>query len=220
MVSFLPHIVIPGLVALAFFPMSRKRILALSPLVWLPDLDYAIQSVHRAVTHSVFIPMALFAAVYILWKKNDPDARFWEFATRPGHPANLLLASFFVGSHLLLDVFQGGVVLLWPVNNTNFYLAFEILLDTGKNTFAPAGEAGTSEGAPELSPLYPWFSTEHTAIAVFLAACLAGGIGLWAWRKAKGPKAPIVIERRATLITPSPTPASPRATVARPSQKR
>lgn len=199
--SFLPHIVAPALVAAAFFPIPRRTVLLLSPAVFLPDLDYLIQSQHRAITHSLLLPLALFAAVAVLWRRRDPESRFWEFATRPGAPVRLTLVSFFAASHLLMDVFAGGVVLLWPFVDTNFYLAFEILLDTGSNTFAPAGEGGTSEGAPELSPVYEWFSTVDTAVAAFLAATLGGWAAVQAWRRFRGtlPPRPVVVRREATL---------------------
>ena len=202
MVSFLPHLVIPGLVALAFFPASRRRILALAPLAWLPDLDYVIPSQHRAVTHSILIPLSLAAAVGVMWRLKDPEARPWEFATRPGHPVNLTLAAYFVASHLFLDVFAGGVVLFWPLLDTNFYTAFEIRLDTARNTFTPAAEAGTSDGAPALAPDYPWLTSEHAAIAAFLLACLAVGLLLrWTARR-RAAAGPVVVERRATLAEP------------------
>ncbi len=201
MPSFLPHLVVPGLVALAFLPIPRKRILALSPLVFLPDLDYVIPSEHRAVTHSALIPFSIAAALVVLWRLKDPATRFAEFATRPGHPANLALAAFYIGSHLLMDVFAGGVVLFWPFVDVNFYSAFEIRLNTATNEFTPAAEAGTSAGAPELSPEYLWFSTEHTAIAVFLLACLAAGL-VFAWRRRRTGPGPVVVRRSATLASP------------------
>ncbi|MFA5944645.1 MAG: metal-dependent hydrolase, partial [Candidatus Thermoplasmatota archaeon] len=127
MPSFLPHAVAPALVAMAFFRIPRRTVLLLLPLVWVPDLDYLVQSQHRAVTHSMLIPLILLAAVVVLWRRRDPEARFWEFATRPGAPVGLSLASFFIASHLLMDVFAGGVVLLWPFTYTNFYADFAIL---------------------------------------------------------------------------------------------
>lgn len=187
MVSWLPHAVLPGLVALAFFrSVPRKIVFATVPIVWLIDADYLIPSQHRAITHSILIPLALFAAVVVLWRRREPRARLGAFLTRPGAPVVLTMLAYYWASHLVLDLFQGGVVLLWPLVNTNFYLAFEILLDTGNNTFTPGSEAGTSEGAPELSPLYPWFSTEHTAYLAFLAACATVGAAVWVWRKATG----------------------------------
>lgn len=202
MVSWLPHYVIPALVALAFFPVPRKTTLLLGILVWVPDLDYILQSEHRAITHSIFLPMAAFAAAIVLWKRGDPEARLLEYATRPGWPVALTLGSYYYASHLLLDVFQGGVVLFWPILDVNFYAGFEILLNTGTNTFEPGAEAGTSEGAPALSPLYPWFSTEHAAILAFLAAVGAGGLGVRLWRKRRGTPKPIVVERTAKLARP------------------
>jgi hypothetical protein len=199
--SFLPHLVGPALVALAFFQVPRRTVLLLAPLVWLPDLDYLVQSQHRAVTHSVLIPVLLLAAVAGLWRRRDPDARFWEFATRPGAPVALSLSAYFLAGHVLMDVFAGGVVLLWPFSWTNYYLAFEILLDTGTNTFSPGAEGGTSEGAPALTPLYPWVSTVDTAIAAFLAATLAAWGAVRAWRRFRGtaPARPVVVRRAATL---------------------
>ncbi len=202
MVSWLPHAVIPGLVALAFFRAApRKTILLTLPVVWLIDADYLIQSQHRAITHSILIPLALFAAVIVLWRRRAATARLLEYATRPGAPAILTLTAYYWASHLTLDLFQGGVVLFWPLLNTNFYLAFEVLLDTARNTFTPGSEAGTSEGAPELSPVYPWFSTEHTATLAFLAACAGAWGGVWAWRRVTGrvPPRPVRVERIETL---------------------
>lgn len=205
MVSWLPHALVPGLVALAFFRgIPRRTLLAWLPLVWAPDLDYVIQSQHRAITHSALVPLALFLSVILLWRQRDPTARFWEYATRPGAPVALSLASYYVSSHLMLDVTQGGVVLFWPVLQTNFFVDFEILLNTKENTFQGTGEAGTSQGAPEVSPTYPWFSYEHTAYAVFLLACAAAWAGVWAWRRWRGTQRlrPVVVQRRATLLRP------------------
>jgi membrane-bound metal-dependent hydrolase YbcI (DUF457 family) len=200
--SFLPHAVGPILVALAFFPVPRRTVLMLAPFAFAPDLDYLLQSEHRALTHSLFVPLLLLAAVVVLWLRRDRAAGFWEFATRPGAPVVLTLASYFVAGHILMDVFAGGVVLLWPVLDLNVFLGFEILLDTANNTFTPAGEAGTSEGAPALSPLYPWVSTVDTAVAAFLAACLLGWASLRVWRRARGlePPKPVIVRRVARPI--------------------
>ncbi len=197
MVSWLPHLVLPLLVGLAFLPVERRRLLLLAPLVWVADADYAIQSIHRAATHSVLIPAALGVALVVLWRRRDPTSQFVEFATRPGAPSNLLIAAYYLSSHLILDLFQGGVVLFWPLNNTNFYLAYQILLDTQNNTFVAGGTAGTSQGAPSLSPVYPWFSTRDMAYIGFLGAFAAAWLAV---RYAKrGPMRPVRVERRARL---------------------
>jgi hypothetical protein len=204
-VSFLPHLVIPGLTALVFLRVERWRILAWSPLVWAADADYVLQSEHRALTHSLLIPLAVAAALVALWRLRDPSAQFWEFARRPGAPANLMLAAYFLASHLVMDVFQGGVVLLWPLLDVNFYLAFEILLDTGNNQFTPTGEAGTSEGAPELSPVYPCLSTRDTAYLAFFASVAAAWGLHHAWRRwRRGPQPrPVHVQRHAVAMPAS-----------------
>lgn len=202
MPSFLPHLVAPALVAAAFFPVPRRTVLLLAPTVWLPDLDYLVQSQHRAVTHSALVPLALLASVVVLWRRRDPDARFWEFATRPGAPVALSLVSFFIASHLLMDVFAGGVVLLWPLSYTNFFADFEIVLHTQTNTFESAGEAGTAQGTPEISDDYEWLSYVDTAILAFLAACAIAWLAVRAWRAARGtlPPRPVALRREAVAL--------------------
>jgi hypothetical protein len=204
MPSFLPHAVAPALVAAAFLPIPRRTVLLYLPLVWAPDLDYLVPSQHRAATHSVLIPLILLAIAVVLWRRRDPSARFWEFATRPGAPVGLSLSAFYLGSHVLMDVFAGGVVLLWPITYTNFFTDFQIILDTGSNTFEPTGSTGTEPVPPALSPRFPWLSYVDTAVAAFLAACLAAWLGLRQWRKARGtlPPKPVVLRRAATLVAP------------------
>lgn len=204
MPSFLPHAVAPALVAAAFFRVPHRTVLTYLPMAWIPDLDYLVQSQHRAVTHSVLIPLVLLAAVVVLWRLRDPAARFWEFATRPGWPVGLSLSSFFIASHILMDVFAGGVVLLWPFTYTNFYTDFQIILETGGNTFEPTGSTGTEEGPPQVSERYPWLSYVDTAVAVFLGACWAGWGTVRRWRKARGtlPPPPVRLRRPATLAAP------------------
>ncbi len=205
MVSWLPHAVIPGLLALAFFRhVPRKTILLTLPIVWAIDLDYLVPHLHRAVTHSTLWPAALLVAVVFLWRRQDPSARFWEFATRPGAPAALALLSYFWASHLLLDVFVGGVVLFWPLWSQNFYLEYHILVDTATNEPMPEGAGGSEPGAPQVSPVYEWFSYEHTAYLAFLAACAATFLAVLLWRRLRGtaPGRPAVVRRVATLAGP------------------
>jgi hypothetical protein len=202
--SFLPHAVAPALVAAAFFPVPRRTLLLYLPLVWAPDLDYLVQSQHRAVTHSILIPLVLLAVVAFLWRRRDRTARFWEFATRPGAPVGLSLSAFYVASHAFMDIFAGGVVLLWPVTYTTFFMDFQIILDTGSNTFEPTGSTGSHEGTPPLSPTFPWVSYVDTAVAAFLGACGSVWLAVRQWRKARGtlPREPVVLRRAATLATP------------------
>ncbi len=180
MVSWLPHIVLPTLVALAFFRMMpRKWVLVMAPIAWVPDLDYFSPGEHRVLTHNIWIPLALAALSYLTWRAKKGGTDFWSSLRRPGWPLGYALAAYYWGSHVFLDVFAGGVLLFWPVLNTNFYLFYEIYANLQTGEVEQAAEAGTSEGAPEVSSDYTWFSFEHTAALAFLA--LVGLVGLVVW---------------------------------------
>lgn len=189
MVSWVPHLVLPLLVALAFFrTLPRRWVWWLAPVVWLPDLDYLSPGEHRVFSHNVWIPLGFLVAFLVLWRRRAPALPWTQFAAQPGLPVALALVSYYWASHVLLDVFAGGVVLFWPILNTNFYLDYEIYIDTKTNTPIPQGEAGTSQGAPEVDPMYPWLTYEHTAFLAFLAACLLGWLAVRvvrAWREAR-----------------------------------
>lgn len=183
MVSWVPGIVIPTLTALAFFrSLPRRWVLGLAPLLWLQDLDYFSPGAHRVYTHNIWVALAPLVACVILWRRTDPGVRFLSFAARPGWPVALLLAAYYFAAHIFLDIFAGGVLLFWPLSQTNFFLYYEIYANLQTGEVETAGEVGTSEGAPELSTNYPWLTFEHTATIAFLAAT-AIGLGFWAWRQ-------------------------------------
>lgn len=170
MVSWVPHIVLPALVALAFFrSLPRVWVMAMAPIVWLQDLDYLSPGEHRVYSHNIFVPLIPLVILFLLHRRNPLGLTLRNFATRPGLPVALLLASYYLASHVLLDIFAGGVVLFWPLLNTNIFIDFEIWLNTKTNTFLPQGEAGTSIGAPDVAPMYPWLSYVDTATLALLA---------------------------------------------------
>jgi hypothetical protein len=190
-VSWVPHLLVPMLVALAFLrSLPRRQVMLLAPLVWLQDLDYLSPGQHRVYSHNIFVPLVPLLALLVLWRRREPGGSWLAFACRPGWPAGLALASYYLASHVFLDLFAGGVVLLWPLWDRNLFLDFEIWLDTSTNQFEPVGSAGTSPGAPTLAPEYPWLTYEHSAILAFAAAValVAGAVRL-ARRRASGPSA-------------------------------
>lgn len=170
MVSWVPQIIYPPLVALAFLPaLPRKWVILLAPVTYLADLDYLVPGEHRVWTHTLLIPFLLLGIVWLLRRKRKlGEQSFWAFATTPGWPLVLTLTSYFLTAHAIMDVFTGGVALFWPILPTNFLvdLSIDINLQTGE--VLPHGEAQANPEPAPLDPAYPWFTNEHAAILAFL----------------------------------------------------
>lgn len=186
MTSWLPHILLPSLVALAFFrTLPRKWVIGLAPTVFIQDLDYLLPGEHRVVTHTALIPLGIFFALALWWRRRGRLEPFWEFARQPGKPVVLLLLSYYMVSHVVLDVFTGGVVLFWPLSDVNYYASFHLILDTSTNTITPETEAGRTDGPFPLAPQYEWFTYEHAAIVAFLGLVAAPAAAAWMVRRVR-----------------------------------
>ena len=95
------HLIVP---LLALIILGRKEeykyILLLLPLAVLPDIDtFAAQ--HRALLHNIFIPAILFFIGVSIKKMRTA----------------FIIAGVYFTSHVILDMFGGGVVLFYPVYN-------------------------------------------------------------------------------------------------------
>lgn len=186
MVSFVPHVVLPLLAALAFLrDLPRRWVWGLAFVAWVPDVDYLIPGSHRAWTHNVWIPLAFLGASWMVARRQREPWGSW--VVRPGWGLALLLCAYYWASHLVLDFFAGGVVLLWPLLDVNIHYSFEIFVDTSTNTFLPEQQTGTSPGAPELAPVFTWLSYEHTATLAFLASLGLGPLVRRLWRRMRKP---------------------------------
>jgi hypothetical protein len=185
MSSFLIHALIPVLVVLSFGVFRIRSAWAWSPAAWLHDLDFlgwtfavafGWQNVHRGLLHNLWL---LAIMVGIAWWSYRRHA----FATAGGLRAfaeakpGLLLVPFYYASHLVLDLFAGGVALFWPLTTRTFYWDFEILVDTTKPVPQPVIEtqAGTVPIIPQVSEVYLWMTGEEFAILLLYLL----GLGLW-----------------------------------------
>jgi membrane-bound metal-dependent hydrolase YbcI (DUF457 family) len=95
------HLIVP---LLALLIVGRKEdhkyILLLLPLAVLPDIDTFVIE-HRALLHNIFIPAILF---------------FIGLSIKKSRSIFFIAGVYFV-SHVILDLFAGGVVLFYPVFN-------------------------------------------------------------------------------------------------------
>ncbi len=169
MPSFVVHGVVPTLLLLAV-GFTPRRVLLLLPLTFLPDLDFAL-GVHRASLHNVFIllPGAVWA-----WAESR-YGEGWERAEWG------VIATVYLGSHLLMDVFTGGIVLLWPVVNRALFVWVAVLVHTDTLSWELVLEPGTLVGPPVTSEVYTWLAPSEAAMLVLLAV----GVVVWAlvrWR--------------------------------------
>ncbi len=119
MPDILLHLIVPLAALLLFYRGEyRKYVLLLCPLAFLPDIDHlGSGDVARMWLHNVFILLPpLFIGVY---------------AYRTGHSKayNIaLIALVYLCSHVLLDVFQGGVSLLYPIVGDSYAITCDVLM--------------------------------------------------------------------------------------------
>lgn len=164
----------PILLLLALRLAPPKVALWMLPFTFLPDLDFWL-GVHRATTSNVFI---LLPGLYLWyrWRQSDPNKAIY--------PA---VATYYLASHLLMDIFAGGVVLFWPLWDQNFFWFVQIVVNTQTGEPDITSDPGTSSGAPQVAEFFQWVSPfEAAMLALTLVA--VGGTLAYRWWKARQEK--------------------------------
>jgi len=203
MVSFVPQILIPPLVALAFLRrLPRGWVMALAPSTYLADIDYLVpeswahrlglEHVHRLATHTLVLPAAILLGLALAWNRKRPTHAdgapkgFWAYALTPGWPLGLTLLCYYLAAHDLMDVFTGGVALVWPFSNLTVYYDFTIDVNLETHQVIPTAEPGAMPAPGGLDPDYHWLTDEHSAMLAPVVAVLLGlGVHrLWRSRRA------------------------------------
>ncbi len=178
------HLVIPILLVMATRLFPTKTVLMWAPFAIIPDFDfifnllgfYVLDSellLHRAILHNYFVILPTLIIAVVLWRRmlqRRPELKEQDWlhkwhafgAVRAGY--GVVLATFFLFSHVLLDMFTGGVTPLWPLINTYVYPRFILWVDM--ETLMPRlqTEFRTGTGAPSLSTEFPWLTPEQIAI--------------------------------------------------------
>ncbi len=141
MPDLLLHLIVP-FAALLLFYKSRYRvyIVLLSPLAILPDVDHLWSGeVARAWLHNIFILVPpLLVGIY-------------GYKTRQEKLYNIaFIAAVYLCSHILLDIFQGGVSLIYPIANYDYAVTFDLFMqnhtitpDIAFNVSLPSRSANT-----------------------------------------------------------------------------
>ena len=147
MSSLFNHVFIPITILIIFsneLKIDSKNIILLSLFGILPDID--IFFFHRASFHNIFIliiPMLAFV-----------------FMNREIFG----IVSFYLISHIILDVFNGGVFLLYPFYNNDFFIRAE--LDSGINTILSYGISDQIVNVAKLGESI--ISSENVAVMILL----------------------------------------------------
>ncbi len=156
MSSLFNHVFIPLVILLLFsekFKIHPKNVFILAIFGIIPDID--IFFYHRASFHNIFLVLIPFIFFILRDKKEIPG-----------------IICFYLTSHLLLDIFNGGVYILYPFNELSFYVKAELAFRN--NIFLPVLDFGfrpSISGAGE-----PAVSSEN--IGVVLILILISGVSI------------------------------------------
>lgn len=173
MSSLFAHIFIPAVVLLLYskkLGIGPKKAMALSFFAALPDLDHIFLS-NRATLHNVFlvlIPLLLFV---LIKRRKDISG----------------IICFYLASHLILDLFNGGLYLLYPVYNKVFFARAELLFNHGNFMsvldYGMSDKIGAGSKIINMSKWGTMVSSENIGSAIlFIAVAM---ISLWRMDKRK-----------------------------------
>lgn len=174
MPTFALQSVIPLLFMLALPWLDRRKVLLAWPLTHAPDIDYWLAP-HRAVAHNVFVLLPFILVGIWAWGRGRADLVQW-----------MVIVSIYLGSHMAMDVFAGGVTLLYPLSDitTCYYARIDVV--TATNTpFLDAGRC-TYTGYGVVPEIYNWLPSTEAAMLVFLIPATIAAVAWSAWRSRRG----------------------------------
>jgi len=172
----LVHFVLP-FAALMLVGVEAKRALPISLAALLPDLD-ALFLVHRSISHSILVVLAVIAPFLLLTHKFKPRLQGYG-----------LLALMAAASHLALDLFTSYTPILWPLYGYSVWVQTELVTHFGSSpSFVPIARLLAKPTTFQQFQSFdaPLFTGEGFIISVVLLmpVLLKGFKALWqrAWR--------------------------------------
>ncbi len=143
------HLLIPLLILLLVCDKDKHiYIYILLPIALVPDVDVLYE--HRALLHNLFIPLVLiFASTLTIGRAK----------------IILIISSIYLYSHAILDIFNGGVQIFYPLYNKMFAIRTDIVLINNFN-IRYFIEAGFRDGYAIYPSTINIISTEGMGILV------------------------------------------------------
>lgn len=153
--------------------LDRRKVLFAWPFTHLPDIDYWLEP-HRAAGHNLFILLPLVGVG--LFALRTARRELAEY---------MLVAGIYMASHIAMDIFAGGVTLLYPLSSfTTCYYA-QIRVVTATNTpFLDAGRC-SHEGVGQVAEVYTWLPSTEAALLFFLVPATLAVLAWRLWRRRK-----------------------------------
>ncbi len=143
------HLLIPLLILLLVCNKDKHiYVYTLLPIALVPDIDVLYE--HRALLHNLFIPLVLiYASTLTIGRAKIV----------------LIFSSIYLYSHTILDIFNGGVQIFYPLYNKMFAIRTDIVLGDNYN-IQYFIEAGFRDGYAIYASTVNIISTEGMGILV------------------------------------------------------
>lgn len=150
MSSLFNHLFIPLVILLIFsdkLKLDLRKITALSFFGILLDADIFL--IHRASLHNIFILVIPFLAFIFIKDRREVSG----------------IILFYLASALILDIFDGGVYLLYPFYNNVFFARIEIWFI---HSIIPVLDYGISKNIMNNGRGEPMISSENIGVSVII----------------------------------------------------
>ncbi len=153
MSSLLSHILIPLAILFMFsrsLNIDPKTIIVLSIFGTFPDSDIVL--LHRATFHNIFVLMIPAIAFIFLRRKE------------------ILVIGFYIASHLILDIFNGGIYLLYPFYQDVFFSRVEVFIN--EHNISYIFDYGIHDKIANIRGKESLVSSENAAVIILIIVLL------------------------------------------------